>query len=247
MSAHAPDAQDIGQRLTPPAWSPGGRLEHPLGTDQLGRDLLARIAYGGRVSLLVGAVAVGIAGPVGLVLGLLSGYYGGRSEGLIMGLVDVLLAIPFVLLAIVIAAIVGPGLRNVLLVLTITGWVTFARVVHSRALSVKNGEFVEAARAIGASDLRILARHVLPHVTGAFIVVASLQVGRMMLAEASLSFLGLGVEASRPTWGMMLGVSRNYILTASWILTFPGLAITLTVLGINLVGDWLRDTFDPRN
>jgi len=246
VSSFPPEAQDITRRLIPPAWALGGSPEHLLGTDQLGRDLLARIAFGGRVSLLVGGVAVGIAGPIGLLLGLLAGYYGGRTEALVMGLVDVLLATPFILLAIVVAAIIGPGLRNVLIVLSFTGWVVFARIVHSRALSVKASEFIEAARAIGASDVRILHSHVLPHVLGPFIVVAALQVGRMMLAEASLSFLGLGVEASKPTWGMMLGVSRNYILTASWILTFPGLAITLTVLGINLIGDWLRNLVDPR-
>jgi peptide/nickel transport system permease protein len=246
VSPHAPEAQDIANRLAPPIWSAQGASVHVLGTDQLGRDLLARIAHGGRVSLLVGAVAVGIAGPVGLALGVLSGFYGGSTETLTMGLVDVLLATPFVLLAIVIAALVGPGLRNVLIVLTVTGWVVFCRVIHSRTLSVKASEFIEAARALGADDLRILWRHVLPHVMGPFIVIATLQVGRMMLAEAALSFLGLGVEANRPTWGTMLGVSRDYIWVAPWILTFPGLAITLTVLGINLIGDWLRVLIDPR-
>lgn len=247
ITSYSPEEQDLANRLVPPMWTPEGTPVHVLGTDQLGRDLLARIAHGAQVSLLVGAVAVGIAGPIGLGLGLLGGYYGGRVEALVMALVDILLAMPFVLLAIVVAALIGPGLRNVLIVLSITGWVVFARVVHGRTLSLKANEFIEAARAIGASDLRILYRHVLPHVLGPFVVVATLQVGRMMLAEASLSFLGLGVEASRPTWGMMLGVGRNYILTASWILTFPGLAITLTVLGINLVGDWLRDLVDPRS
>jgi peptide/nickel transport system permease protein len=163
-----------------------------------------------------------------------------------MALVDILLAMPFILVAIVSAALIGPGLWNVLIVLTITGWVPFARVVHSQTLTLKIREFIEAAQALGASNSRILSTHILPQVWGPFVVLSTLQIGRMMLGEAALSFLGLGVEASRPSWGTMIGVSRDYIWTASWIVTFPGLAITLVVLGINLVGDWLRIKVDPR-
>lgn len=246
VTRHSPDSQDIEHRLQPPVWDAEGSPEYLLGTDQLGRDMLARLAYGGRVSLLVGGIAVGLAGPIGLVLGIVAGYYGGKAESLAMGMVDVVLSVPFVLVAIVLAAVAGPGLRNVLIVLTITGWVVFARVVHSQTLSIKNSEFIEAARAIGAGEGRILRRHILPHVLGPFVVVAILQVGRMMLAEAALSFLGLGVEPSRPSWGTMLGVSRDYIWTASWLITFPGLAITVTVLATSLLGDWLRLSIDPR-
>ncbi len=246
FTSHPADLQDIDHRLAPPTWSFAG-TGHVLGTDQLGRDLLARILAAGRVSLLVGVVAVVCAGGIGALLGILAGYYGRLFETLVMGFADILLSIPFVLLAIVVAAVLGPGLRNVLVVLTITGWVLFARVMHAKTLTVRQLEFVEASRALGASDPWILRYHVLPQLLSPLIVVVALQAGRMMLAEAAISFLGLGIEASRPGWGTMLGTSRDYIWTAPWIITLPGLAITLTVLGINLAGESLRMLLDPRS
>jgi peptide/nickel transport system permease protein len=246
FTPYPPDLQEVANRLQPTAWSPDGSAAHPLGTDQLGRDMLSRLAYGGRTSLLIGAVSVALTGPLGLCLGILSGYLGGRVESVVMGIVDIILALPFVLVAIFLAALIGPGLLNVLIILTVSGWVVFTRVTHSQTLGLKASEFIEAARAIGASDARILWRHVLPHTIGPFLVVATLQVGRMMLAEAALSFLGLGVEPGRPTWGTMLGDSRAYILTAPWLVTFPGLAITVIVLATNLVGDWMRALLEPR-
>lgn len=246
VTPYDPQTQDTANRLAPPiTGSPGAPL-HFMGTDQLGRDLLARVAHGGRVSMLVGFASVAIAGPFGLLLGSLAGYFGGRLETFVMGLVDIILAIPFVLMAIVVAALLGPGIRNVLAVLAVTGWVVFARVSHGVTLSVKTAEFVEAARALGADDSWILRRHVLAQLIGPFIVLATLQVGRMMLAEAALSFLGLGVEATRPSWGGMLGASRDYIWSAPWIVIFPGLAISITVLGANLLGDGLRLMIDRR-
>jgi peptide/nickel transport system permease protein len=247
FTMHPADLQDVNNRLAPPAWYRGGTSKHVFGTDQLGRDLLARVLQGGRVSLMVGAVGVVLAGGIGAILGVLSGYYRNRMEVVVMGLVDVLLATPFVLVAIVIAAILGPGLGNVLAVLGITGWVLFARVMHARTLAIGGREFIEAARALGATDPWIIRFHIIPHVVAPLTVLAALQAGRMMLAEAAISFLGLGVEVSHPSWGTMLGTSRDYIWNAPWILTFPGLAITMTVLGINLFGEWLRVRMDPQS
>jgi peptide/nickel transport system permease protein len=241
-----PARNDLLARLTPPAWMDGGRWDHPLGTDTLGRDVVSRLLYGARVSLVVGFSAVILAGALGVALGLVSGYYGGRLDDVLMRLGDVQLAFPALVLAIAVLAVVGSGLGNVVLVLGVTGWVTYARIARGETLSLRHREFVEGARALGARDTAILWRHVLPNVLPSITVVATFSVARTIIAEASLSFLGLGIPPPGPSWGAMLDEGRNYLTTGWWLALFPGLAILAVVLGINIVGDWLRDTLDPR-
>jgi peptide/nickel transport system permease protein len=233
-------------RLTPPRWASGGSPAHLLGTDTLGRDVASRLLHGARVSLAVAFAAVVLSGLVGVALGLLAGYYRGRLDDLLMRLGDVQLAFPVLVLAIAVLAVLGASPGNVILVLALTGWVTFARIVRGETLSLRHREFVEAARALGARDTSILARHIFPNVLPALVVVATFSVARAVIAEASLSFLGLGIPPPSPSWGAMLDEGRNYLTTGWWLALFPGLAILLLVLGINLVGDWLRDAFDPR-
>jgi peptide/nickel transport system permease protein len=241
-----PARNDLLARLTPPAWLPGGSWAHPLGTDTLGRDVVSRLLYGARVSLVVGLSAVVLAGVLGVLLGLVSGYYGGRLDDALMRLGDVQLAFPALVLAIAVLAVVGSGIANVVLVLGVTGWVTYARIARGETLSLRHREFVEGARALGARDAGILWRHVLPNVLPSITVVATFSVARTIIAEASLSFLGLGIPPPAPSWGAMLDEGRNYLTTGWWLALFPGLAILAVVLGINVVGDWLRDTLDPR-
>jgi peptide/nickel transport system permease protein len=241
-----PARNDLLARLTPPAWMAGGSWAHPLGTDTLGRDVVSRLLYGARVSLVVGLSAVVLAGVLGVLLGLVSGYYGGRLDDALMRLGDVQLAFPALVLAIAVLAVVGSGLGNVVLVLGVTGWVTYARIARGETLSLRHREFVEGARALGARDAGILWRHVLPNVLPSITVIATFSVARTIIAEASLSFLGLGIPPPAPSWGAMLDEGRNYLTTGWWLALFPGLAILAVVLGINVVGDWLRDTLDPR-
>jgi peptide/nickel transport system permease protein len=241
-----PVRNDLLARLTPPAWLPGGSWEHPLGTDTLGRDVVSRLLYGARVSLIVGLSAVVVAGVLGLALGLVAGYYGGRLDDVLMRLGDVQLAFPALVLAVAVLAVVGSGLGTIVLVLGVTGWVTYARIARGEALSLRHREFVEGARALGAGDMAILWRHVLPNVLPPITVVATFSIARTIIAEASLSFLGLGLPPPAPSWGAMLDEGRNYLTTGWWLALFPGLAILVVVLGINVIGDWLRDTLDPR-
>lgn len=229
-------------RLTPPTWSG----EHPLGTDTLGRDVASRLLHGARVSLVVGFSAVLVAGGLGVTLGLASGWYRGWLDDLLMRVGDVQLAFPVLVLAVAVLAVLGAGVLNLILVLGVTGWITYARIVRGEVLALREREFVAAARALGANDAWIVRRHVLPNVLPPVTVVATFSVARTIIAEASLSFLGLGVPAPQPSWGSMLDEGRNYITTGWWLALFPGLAILLLVLGVNLVGDWLRDVLDPR-
>lgn len=246
LSPHDPRRGVIVAGKQPPAWTLGAD-RYPLGTDALGRDVYTRVLYGARISLIVGIVAVLIAGALGISLGLLAGYYGGRLDDLIMRLAEIQLAVPFILFAIAILAVLGQGLDKIIITLGVTGWVTYGRVVRGQVLAWKQAEFVEAARAIGARDGAIMLKHILPNTVASIIVIASFAVANTILAEASLSFLGLGVPPDVPTWGGMVAAGRDYILTGQWwMYTFPGLAIMLTVLGINVVGDWLRDYLDPR-
>lgn len=246
IAPHNPNEQVLERRLLPPAWLDGGSRAHLLGTDHLGRDILSRMIYGSRISLAVGFSAVLISGLLGIGVGLIAGYYGRAYEAAIMRLVDIQLAFPFILLALAIIGVLGPGLRNVILVLGVAGWMVYARVVRGQVLSVREREFVEAARAIGASDLRIIRRHVLPNTLAPVIIVATFAVATCIITEASLTFFGLGVEATIPTWGSMLSDGRAYMGTAWWLTTFPGLAMMLTVLALNVIGDWLREYIDPR-
>jgi peptide/nickel transport system permease protein len=237
-----PIKNSLLDRLTPPTW--GG--EHPLGTDTLGRDVASRLLHGARVSLLVGFSAVLLAGVSGVVLGLVSGWYRGWLDDVLMRLGDVQLAFPVLVLAVAVLAVLGASVVNLILVLGVTGWITYARIVRGEVLTLRERDFVAAARALGADDAWILRRHLLPNVLPPITVVATFSVARTIIAEASLSFLGLGIPAPAPSWGSMLDEGRNYITTGWWLALFPGLAILLLVLGINLVGDWLRDVLDPR-
>jgi len=246
LAPHDPRNGDLLVTRKPPAWSAGGVATYPLGTDSLGRDILSRIIYGARVSILVGVVAVLIAGAVGVTLGLLSGYFGGIVDDVIMRIAEIQMAFPFILLALLIMAVLGQGLFNLILVLGVSGWVPYGRVVRGQVMQLREKEFVEAARAIGSSTGRILWRHVLPNTLAPIIVIATFMVAGTIVSEAALTYLGLGVEASTPTWGTMLAEGREYVQVAWWLAMFPGLAIMLTVLGVNIVGDWLRDVFDPR-
>ncbi len=246
LSPFNPIEQDIGNRLKPPGWRDASGARHILGTDHLGRDLLARVIFGARPALLVGAAAVLISGVLGMAMGLVSGYFGGRSDDVIMRLADIQLAFPFILLAIAVIGVLGPSLPTIIAVIGVSSWVVYARVVRGAVLSLREREFVQAAQALGGRDGRVVVRHILPNAFTPWLVVATLDMARVIVIESALSFLGLGVQPPTPTWGGMLADGRVYISTAWWLATFPGLAILATVLGINLFGDGLRDTLDPR-
>ena len=246
IAAYAPNAQDLSARLIPPFWQSGGTMDHPLGTDELGRDILTRIMYGAQVSLSVGFLAVICRMVVGVSIGLIAGYYGGVLRTVLMRIGDVQLALPALVLAIGVIAALGPGTANVILVLAIAGWILYARLVMSQVIVLRQQEFVASARLLGASDLRIILRHILPNLVPTVIVYASLDLGLMMLAEGSLSFLGLGVQPPQPSWGGMAAEGRALIGTAWWIATLPGAALVITVALVNVLGEQLRDHLDPR-
>jgi peptide/nickel transport system permease protein len=241
-----PLEQDIGQRLREPGWQDAQGRVHALGTDHLGRDILSRIIFGSRIALLVGLAAVVISGVLGMIIGLVAGYFGGRMDDFLMRLADVQLAFPFILLAIAVIGVLGPSLRNIIIVIGVSSWVVYARVVRGEVLSIREREYVHAAVALGSRHWRVLMTHVLPNTFTPWLVVATLDMARVIVIESALSFLGLGVQPPTPTWGGMLADGRVYLSTAWWLATFPGLAILVTVLGINLFGDGLRDTLDPR-
>jgi peptide/nickel transport system permease protein len=241
-----PLEQDINQRLKAPGWQNAAGQMHPLGTDHLGRDILARVLFGARIALVVGLSAVLVSGVLGMMIGLVAGYFGGKMDDFLMRLADIQLAFPFILLAIAVIGVLGPSLRNIIIVIGVSSWVVYARVVRGEVLSIRERDFVQAAIALGSRDGRILIHHILPNAFTPWLVVATLDMARVIVIESALSFLGLGVQPPTPTWGGMLADGRVYLSTAWWLATFPGLAILVTVLGINLLGDGLRDTLDPR-
>ena len=240
-----PNAQDLASTLQPPMWIAGGTHAHPLGTDNLGRDLLARIIWGARVSAIVGISVVAIGGTIGVRRGLLAGYRRGWIDALIARITDVQLAFPLVLLAVAIVAVVGPGLGTVIAAIGLTSWVQYVRVVRAETMSLREREFVAAAEAAGRDRRAIVLRHLLPNVASAAIVLGTFEIARAVVLESSLSFLGLGVPPTTPSWGGMLADGRQYLDTAWWTALFPGLAIMIAVMGVNLLGDGLRDALDP--
>ena len=240
VSPYSPIKQDFRVERQSPS------LAHLMGTDEFGRDVLSRVIWGAQASLQAGATAASIALVAGLILGMLAAYYGGRADSLIMRGMDVVLAFPYILLAIAVVAILGPGLRNAMIAIAIVYVPHYARVVRGSVLSVRARDYVEAARAIGAADGRVMWQHVLPNTLAPVIVQTTLNVGSAIIDTAGLSFLGLGTQPPTPDWGNMLSAGRNYVIDSPWIATFPGLAILATVLAFNLMGDALRDAFDPR-
>ncbi len=246
VSPYDPIQQSLRERLKGPTWFPEeGRQRHLLGTDQLGRDILSRIIYGSRVSLIVGFAAVILGGALGGTLGLLSGYAGGIVDEIIMFLVDGQLAFPFILLAIGIIAVLGPSFGNLIIIVGLSGWVTYARLVRAQVLTIKEREYVLAIRGLGGSTWRILTSHIVPNTLAPFLVVTTLELARTILLESTLSFLGLGIQPPTPSWGGMLNEGRGYLDSAWWISAFPGLVLMLTALVVSRVGDWLRDVLDP--
>jgi peptide/nickel transport system permease protein len=240
-----PNAQDLTATLIPPMWIAGGSHAHVLGTDNLGRDLLARIIWGSRVSVIVGLSVVAIGATIGVTAGLLAGYRRGWVDAVIARITDVQLAFPLVLLAVAIVAVVGPGLWTVIAAIGLTSWVQYVRVVRAETMSLREREFVAAAEAAGATTARVIGRHLLPNVASAAIVLGTFEIARAIVLESSLSFLGLGVPPTTPSWGGMLADGRQYLDTAWWTALFPGLAIMIAVMGVNLLGDGLRDALDP--
>jgi peptide/nickel transport system permease protein len=240
LTPYDPTAQELARRLEGPS------LSHPLGLDELGRDILSRLLSGARVSLLVGVAVVSVSSLLGMLLGSIAGYFGGPIDDLISRVVDVLMAFPGILLAIALVAVLGPSLTNVVLALSVIGWVGYARLVRSQALRAREFEFVQAARALGADAPRIVLRHVLPTAFPAVVVQATLGMAGAIIAEAALSFLGLGVQPPTPSWGTMLDAGRSHLFDAPHLTIFPGLAIAVLVLGFNFLGDGLRDRVDPR-
>ena len=245
LSRYDPGAVSLGDRLTPPVLF-GGTWQHPLGTDTLGEDVLSRVIYGGRISLIVGLCAVAISGTIGVGLGTVAGYLGGAVDDVIMRVAEIQLAFPSILLYVSIMAVLGPGLAKIILVIGIVSWVAYARIERGVVLGLKEREFIEAARAMGAPAWAIIRRHILPNTLGPMIVVGSFTLAGAIVTEASLSFLGLGVPPAVPSWGRMLADGRDYLERGWWIATAPGVAIMLVVLAVNITGDWLRDVLDPR-
>ncbi|WP_292898450.1 MULTISPECIES: ABC transporter permease [unclassified Nitratireductor] len=246
VAPHDPFEQDLLLRLKPPSFVEGGVPGYFLGTDHLGRDTLSRIIFGARITLVVSVLAVAVSMLVGVAAGLAAGFYGGRTDAIILRLIDMQLAFPVILLVIAVVAVVGPSLTNLIIIMGLSGWPRFARIVRGAVLSVRGLEYVEAARAIGAGQLRIMTHHILPNILSAIIVYASFELARMILLEATLSFLGLGVQPPTPTWGGMISDGKNYISISWWVSLFPGLAIGAIILAFNILGDELRDALDPQ-
>ena len=246
ITVHEPVQGNLRLRLMPPAWDVEGDWAYPLGTDSQGRDLLTRIVYGARISLCVGLLSVGISVLIGTLLGMFAGYYGGRFDGFVSRLADLLLAFPFLIFAIGVMAFLGPGFVNLILALTFKGWVEFFRLVRGEMLAEKTKEYVEAARVTGQGHFAIITKEILPNIFQSVFVLGTLRMGYMIITEASLSFLGLGLPPNIPAWGSMVAAGRDSMLVAWWVSTFPGLAILILIMSINLFGEGLRDILDPR-
>lgn len=246
LAPHDPNLQELTLRLKPPFWKEGAVPGYLLGTDVLGRDQLSRLIYGARISVSIGATAVLLAGAIGVTMGLTAGYLGGLVDNLLMRFTDGFIAFPGLLLTILVMGVVGSGVSTLVLVLGLTGWVGYCRVVRGETLALREREFVLAARSLGQTAPRIMLKHLLPNVGASVVVLATLNVAQTILAESGLSYLGIGVPPEVPTWGRMLSEGRQYLAVAPWLSTFPGIAISVTVLGIIFLGDWLRDVLDPR-
>lgn len=246
IAPHDPERQNLRNAKLPPAWQTEGEWEYPLGTDNLGRDLLSRIIFGSRVSLAVGVFGVLIAGGLGMLVGAIAGFVGGRVDNIIMGGINLILAVPYLLFVVVIASILGRSLINVILIFGFTDMPIFARVTRGEVLRLRESGYVESAHSVGASRWRVLFDHILPNLIGPLITVATFEMSGMIFYEAGLGFLGLSVPPSVPSWGNMLSAGRKYLTSSPWLAAFPGFAIMLTSLAMNLLGDWLRDVLDPR-
>ena len=246
LAPHSPTTPDLSLRYQPPFWEAEGSMSYPLGTDELGRDILSRLIHGARASLTFAVLAVALGGAVGTLLGLIAGYYGSWPDMIIMRVVDLAMAIPFILLAIVMATVFGPGLTNLVIVVTLLLWSLYTRQIRAETLSIKQRDFVLAAKVVGCSPWRIIGVHIFPNLIPTVIVLATLQVGWVILLESAMSFLGVGLSPPKAAWGLMVADGQAVIDTAWWVSVFPVLAIAATVLSLNLLGDWLRDRLDPR-
>lgn len=246
LAPYDPAAQDIMSRLMPPAWLTGGSWAHPLGTDNLGRDILSRVIFGARASLTVGVSVVACAGTFGVGLGLIAGFIGGRVDLFIMRAVDVQVAFPGLLLIILVVSVIGPGLWTTVVVLALTNWMVYARVIRGIVLSVRQTAYVEAAEMIGCKPARIIFKHILPNLTSPLLTLGILEFTNIVLAEAAMSFLGLGIQPPATSWGLDVATGKDYLFVAWWLVAFPGLSISVTVLAINLFANWLRVTTDPQ-
>jgi peptide/nickel transport system permease protein len=241
-----PQEQSLRKRFRPPAWEERGTWEHPLGTDRLGRDMLSRIIWGARVSLAAGVVTVLIASAFGAAVGLVAGYYGGRVDIALMRFTDATMSFPVILLALILAVTVGPSFTNVVVAIAVILWARYARVIRAQVLTLMQLDFIAQSRIAGAGGWRIITRHLFPNTLNTLVVLVTLQIGYVIIVEASLSFLGAGIPPPTPAWGSMISEGREYVTSAWWASFFPGLAILLVVLAFNLIGDWLRDTLDPK-
>ncbi len=246
LAPQSPTEGDITQKLIPPVWMERGEGRHPLGTDRFGRDVLSRVIYGSRISLVVSLLAIGLSGTFGTALGLISGYRGGFTDSLLMRFADIGLSLPTILIAVVLVAVSEPSFRNVVLVISLLLWPRFARQIRGETLGIKEQDFVALAVVAGRSSTWIISRHIFPNVVPTLLVISTLQVGYVILLEGTLSFLGVGVPPPNPAWGLMIADGRGFLATAWWITLFPGGAMLLTVLAVNLMGDWLRDHLDPK-
>jgi len=240
-----PNEPNFEEVLKPPFWQNGGKIEYPLGTDKLGRDILSRMLCGTSISLQVGFMVVILAGLIGSTVALFSGYIGGWTDTILMRITDTIMSIPYYMVAIVLAAIIGPSKNNIIFILAIIGWTSYARVLRSEVLRIKQGDFVSLAVIGGCSKIRIMVKHIFPNIVNTLLVLATLQIGVVIIAESSLSFLGVGVPPPDPAWGSMVADGRSHISSAWWICTWPGLAILMVVLSCNMLGDWLRVRLDP--